>query len=491
MGGENRFLPRRCARAGAAVIAALILGTPLVAHAATKIEGYRILREEKIAPGVVHEVHQRFLPNEAVHVARVGKDAPYVLRSVPANRFLHGRNETTSEICKRTKCLVGVNGDFWRGSEGLLGALVHKGELLRSPSAPHYQFVIGPDGRPTAGPITWHGRFITSDGKSVTFDGVNVPGKRNDGIVLYSRAFARSTKTTRAGVELVVSLVDKKLQLGQPTRVKIEKLFVGTGNTKINEGNVVLSGTGTGAEVLRNVWHRSKNGGIDRTFDIRLRTTPDALESIGGTPVLVRDGKPVYDNASTAFVQAQHPRTIVGWTRDGQTLLVTVDGRQAGHSAGMTIPEAARMMLKLGAMDAINLDGGGSTTFVVRGKVLNKPSDRVVSIAGAKQVVNHAGGKRTLLPNVERPVASALVVVKRPVEKPKVSVTVTPGKVSKTHAAAAELIEDLGVVESSRSTRGAERGPSRAPLGAAAALVAIAATGAYSLGRRKNVTPNR
>ncbi len=230
-----------------------------------------------------------------------------------------------------------------------------------------------------------------------------------------------------------MSVVDAHQKLGRPTKVRIEKLFLG-GNTKINDGRLVLSGTGKGAEALRTLPHRSKNGGIDRTFEIRLRTTPDALESIGGTPILVRNGKPAYDNASTAFVQAQHPRTIVGWTKKGDTLLVTVDGRQHGHSAGMTIPEAARMMLKLGAVDAINLDGGGSTTFVVRGNVLNKPSDRAVSVTGAKRVVNIANGRRVLASNVERPVASALVVVKRPVEPAKVAVSISPGQSDRVSA---------------------------------------------------------
>ncbi|HEV3402013.1 MAG TPA: phosphodiester glycosidase family protein, partial [Acidimicrobiales bacterium] len=65
------------------------------------------------------------------------------------------------------------------------------------------------------------------------------------------------------------------------------------------------------------------------------------------------------------------------------------DGRQPGHSAGMTLAEAARLMLDLGATEAINLDGGGSTTFVVRGRVSNRPSE----------------------PPGERPVPSALVVL--------------------------------------------------------------------------------
>lgn len=475
MDGTIGFLPRLGARAGAAVIAALVLASPLAAHAAAKVEGYRVLADERIAPGVSHEVYQRFAPNEAVHVARIGKHAPYALRSVSANRFLHGRNETTSEVCKRTKCLVAVNGDFWKGSEGLLGALVHKGELLRSPSAPHYQFVVGPDGEPTVGTITWHGRFITSDGTSIDLSGVNVPRKR-DGITLYSPAYARSTKTDHSGIELVVSLMNERLQLGQPNPVRIEKIFVGRGNTKINDGRLVLSGSGAGAELLRTLWHRSKNGGVARTLEIRLRTTPEAHESIGGTPVLLRDGKPTYDNAPTSFVQAQHPRTLVGWTKTGETLLVTVDGRQAGHSAGMTIPEAARLMLKLGARDAINLDGGGSTTFVVRGKVLNKPSDRVVGLGGARRVVK-AGGKGTLLSNVERPVASALVVVKRPAVKPKVAVKVSPGRSVRAVAQSSTLTADLAAIEPARDTAPAPAPTGRSPVPFVATLVLSAAAG--------------
>ena len=489
MGGTIRFLPRIGARAGAAFIAALVLAMPLAAEAATGILGYRTLRAEVIAPRVVHEVYQRFTPNEAVHVARIGVHAPYVLRSVSADRFLHGRNETTSEICKRTKCLIAVNGDFWSGSEGLLGALVHHGELLRSPTGAHFQFVVGPDGKPTAGPIAWHGRFITSDGKSVDFSGVNVPRKR-DGIVLYSRKFARSTKTDHAGTELVVSMQSGPPRLGEPATVRIEKIFVAGGNTKINDGRLVLSGSGKGAEALRLLWHRAKNGVVSRTMTIRLRTTPDALESIGGTPLLLRDGKPAYDNASTAFVQAQHPRTIVGWTKHGETLLVTVDGRQVGHSAGMTIPEAARMMLKLGAVDAINLDGGGSTTFVVRGKVLNKPSDRLVLIGGKTREVKVAAGRAVVASNVERPVASALVVVKRPPEPAKVAVSVSPGTTGRTEAAATELSADLGAVADVRAGAPQPERTSRGPLLITAVALTAIAAGFTRRFRRRNVTPH-
>jgi exopolysaccharide biosynthesis protein len=77
----------------------------------------------------------------------------------------------------------------------------------------------------------------------------------------------------------------------------------------------------------------------------------------------------------SSFVRARNPRTLAGVRRDGSLLLVTVDGRQPGWSAGATLGEAARLMRALGARDALNLDGGGSTAMTVRGELVNRPSD--------------------------------------------------------------------------------------------------------------------
>jgi exopolysaccharide biosynthesis protein len=91
------------------------------------------------------------------------------------------------------------------------------------------------------------------------------------------------------------------------------------------------------------------------------------------------------------FRNRRHPRTAAGLRGDGTLLLVTVDGRQPELSVGMTIDELASLMRELGADTALNLDGGGSTTMVVAGKLVNSPSD--------------AGG--------ERPVSDALLVFPR------------------------------------------------------------------------------
>ena len=122
----------------------------------------------------------------------------------------------------------------------------------------------------------------------------------------------------------------------------------------------------------------------------------DAVAGMGprnGQPgtLLVESGE---NRGATAQVApaARHPRTAAGVTRDGRTLLlVVVDGRQPGWSIGATLPELAVLMIEAGAWNAVNLDGGGSTTMWRRepggaGRVLNRPSDRRV-----RPVANHLG----------------------------------------------------------------------------------------------------
>jgi hypothetical protein len=100
----------------------------------------------------------------------------------------------------------------------------------------------------------------------------------------------------------------------------------------------------------------------------------NVLDVIGGMPVLVQDGHVVAEECFTSICH-RNPRTAVGWTANGRVLLVVIDGRQASWSAGVTLVTLAQIMRDLGAVDAINLDGGGATTMVVRGDVVNRPSD--------------------------------------------------------------------------------------------------------------------
>lgn len=116
---------------------------------------------------------------------------------------------------------------------------------------------------------------------------------------------------------------------------------------------------------------------------------PDGVtEAIGGFPLLLADGETVGDLEVADrpdFARERHPRTAVGLDLAARRLwLVVVDGRQEGWSAGMSLPELADFMVALGARDALNLDGGGSSVMVIEGRRVSRPSDA----GGERAVVN-------------------------------------------------------------------------------------------------------
>lgn len=112
--------------------------------------------------------------------------------------------------------------------------------------------------------------------------------------------------------------------------------------------------------------------------------------ALGGGPVLLESGaeritfdEEVFWGSGMGQLSSRHPRTALGYTRDGRLLLLVVDGR-SDASAGATLGELARELQARGAHEALNLDGGGSTTLVVNGLVVNKPSDP----QGAREVAS-------------------------------------------------------------------------------------------------------
>lgn len=118
-------------------------------------------------------------------------------------------------------------------------------------------------------------------------------------------------------------------------------------------------------------------------YHTRLGSSPRdwaaARHAVSGAGLLMLDGRDVTDwtdeRITAGFDTTRHPRTLIGVDADAAIWLVTVDGRQPALSLGMTFAELQALSRRLGLRSALNLDGGGSTTMVVRGTVVNHPSD--------------------------------------------------------------------------------------------------------------------
>jgi hypothetical protein len=284
-------------------------------------------------------------------------------------------SEQVSGIAGRMEAIAAVNGAFFAATGRPLGLLMIDGELISEPYASRTALGLGPK-LAVMERVGFRGEVTLDDGSRLTtLQGLNRP-RLQDELILYTRQYGTTTNTNAFGLEAVV--LDGEV-------VRIEQ-----GNSTIPPGGFVLSAHGVQRERLGQL-------AVGDRLDVTVALDPawddlGVTQIIGGGPRLVRDGRLEITGEEELFrddiLVGRAPRTAIGITDDQKLLLVTVNGRQPNISVGMTLEELGNLLIELGAIQAMNLDGGGSTTMVIRDFVLNLPSD----------------GK-------ERPVGNAIVVV--------------------------------------------------------------------------------
>ncbi|MEV4432782.1 phosphodiester glycosidase family protein [Streptomyces sp. NPDC049585] len=319
--------------------------------------------------------------------------------------------ETVAEMVKRTGGIAGINGGYGSDEEDgtfgdMAGLSVINGELVSEAVNGRSALVlpVDPDRRPSVRQFTTDLRVRSEDGADREVDGINrQPGKiRNCGgvggdlpterplhdvqctddseIIQYTGFFYGPTHEG-AGAAAVVAKDGTVLELRDHR------------GGAVPAGTTLLAGTGDGADWLRD--HARPGSVLTVTKDVNDAASHRSLRALGdgpadivsGGPQLLRDGRVEIPSEAEGFDHPddpgffdyfsthRHPRTIAGVTEDGSLLLITVDGRRPGYSEGLSFRESALVARSLGAVDAINLDGGGSTTMVVGEKVVNRPSD--------------------------------------------------------------------------------------------------------------------
>lgn len=412
-----RVVPRLVVAVIATVLVATMAPSPASAQEAPPVPpGWQLVAEGAISEGVRHLRVRRPAGPVVADIVRIAPESAYRLRTVVSNEQISGpppRRERTSSMCQRVGCVAAVNGDFAvLGADHPIGGAISGGRLLRSVNPWHHQLVIGPEGQLSAGTFTWAAQLMPSDLKPIGIGGVNT-NRGPDGLILYTPAWGPSTEANSHGAELVLKIIEPAgpIRIRQTALAELVELRDGVGNAPIPLDGAVLSGHGTGAATLRDLWHKMQTNQVARRALIRVEVAGDPSESLGGTPVLLRDGKRWVHNDGSGFIGGRHPRTMVGWNRAGEVVLVTVDGRQPGHSVGVSLLEAADLLAALGMTDGMNLDGGGSTTLVVGGSVANRPSDVLVRRRGEQRVVHSPRRGDEVVGHVERPVTIALALV--------------------------------------------------------------------------------
>ncbi len=410
------FVPRLALR-----IASVVLGLAVISMALAPAVGARIRTPYtptstiELSPGITYSkgtmrTGWRYLV-QSVRVATVWPAHPAVrLRSLLSNDLVVGRERPT-QLARRLSgpgmvAIVATNGDM--STKDRVDAYaaprsmaVSGGELQVAHACTHPTLGIDSAGgariddvrvhvtvRPAPSSQTMPGDPSRKVSKKVH----RVNTHRDDqALVLFTSRFAPSTQTAPGGIEVVISLPDI-LRPNGVQEVQVLEVRPGAGDTPLGPGMAVLSARGPANQwvwklqpgqrlrLRTRIVHR-----VDKRCGGTIEAAPgwgDTVEAIGGNYFTLRNGalasprKDVYPGSGR-----RDPRTNVGVTADGRVLMVTVDGRQPGYSSGVRLAEMGTLMRSLGAVSAINLDGGGSTVMARRSPrtgrftVANRPSD--------------------------------------------------------------------------------------------------------------------
>lgn len=345
---------------------------------------------KSVADGVEYAQVRREFSGKAVDINLLRLDLKKVRLDVHHAMDMAIGTEKTSSIAKRKGAIAAINAGFFRLDNSLwagdaAGLLKINGELLSESINNRVALGIANDEKRTSvmfGHILYRKALAYND-LSRFMDGVNREPKQKELIL-----FTPKMKTPLAERPRTELVLEECVSFCKRVNVLETK-----GGTIVPErGYVIVFGANADKSYLVDYFTRTasiqtkhptflfdvvqradKMGQLEEKFNKKVEDVTN------GIPQLTKNGKIditwEQEKASKSFVETRHPRTAVAKLKDGKFLMLTADGRSE-QSAGLDLYDLARYMFELGAVDAMNLDGGGSTTMFLDGKVVNKPSDK-------------------------------------------------------------------------------------------------------------------
>lgn len=345
-----------------------------------------------IAPGVEYTVYNLPHPNVA-YVVKMDLSYPeYKLKlGFPQKKRNYTSREVVTTIAGRYDSppshdvLAAVNGSFFGTGIDVTGILVNSNGYIQlaSGSWETYMFTDARWSRIERNMSSSGNKVTFANGSTLAVDKIDY-ARADEQLVCYTVDWDTYTRTTTEGTEVVLANVSYPMRPDKEVAGTVTAVRTGAQSLSnaIPAGGLVLSAHGAKAAALAaNV---SVGDRVRVFLDINSNMYNNARFGITGAGWILANGAAntsTWSNWSDSF-KARNPRTLIGWNAT-HLFLVAVDGRSAA-SVGMTFQEMADFMLSIGATDAINLDGGGSTTMVVDGTVRNVPSD------GSQRAVGNA-----------------------------------------------------------------------------------------------------
>lgn len=365
---------------------------------------YTIEIDKTIASGVRYQKLVGTSPNENIYILKVNlANSNIGVESVKASDKYKGDRQVLSTMVNNHdagyhKIIGAINGDFFSVTDNSkmyeinpgwsLQLQVVNGELVSDEVSERPIFVLDDNSSPSIiESISPSYTIVAPNGQSLSINRINKT-RGSDQLVMYNR-FANTdslgncyTSTLNNGTEvLIVPNGGRNSWTTGTIECTVFKKEVNIGNMHYLPGQAVLSGHGIAKTFLNN------NVNDGDVISLHLNATSDnkrIKQMTGGYPQLLNAGQNVAVESSkvghngienTAYTQERNPRTAIGISQDKSMLyMVVVDGRRDG-SVGMNVVELADFMKNnMGAYDAMNLDGGGSSEIIADGVIQNIPS---------------------------------------------------------------------------------------------------------------------
>lgn len=323
----------------------LLATTPLMAK--PQYEYIEKKESEKIAADITHEKILSFTSDgfRGIHVVHFNVHSSTVKLVPLFNGKTVSKADTVSNMAEQRQVVAGINGDFFNFTPMFpLGMLVENGEMIysNSPSEhPTPSFLLAKDGSMTMGRVEVSMELVVGD-KTIPISSINKPnGYGSTGA--YSSKWGPKSRGGKVNSQTEIAIKDgrviARIDGGEP-------LDIPQGGYVVNiKDGLYLPQVGESARI--------QISGIN---------IDNIAFGIGAGSVILKDGQITNTHID---IKGRHPRTALGINKEtGDMYLVTVDGRSIYH--GMDTAEVAELLLKLGCTDGFNLDGGGSTTLVLR-----------------------------------------------------------------------------------------------------------------------------
>lgn len=290
----------------------------------------------------------------------------------PDSAAQHFYLDKVKNMVDDNNALAGINGTFFANSGSPLGALIVNEELVSLPVFDRTALLIDDQNKPYIDTVYINGSIKLENGAVSKISGINQNRDGQD-VIIYTPVWGERTGTVAKGLELAI--VDSQIKQVNPA------------NSKIPPNGYVISFSGTAADLA------AQSAKVGNLVETQFRILPyhsspnKVVQLISGGPRLIKNGRIYVSKHEEKFradvAEKRAARTAVGITKNHELLFITVAAPHKNRenpslsSLGASLEELAGLLLGLGAVNGLNLDGGGSTTMVVNGKTVCGGSRRV------------------------------------------------------------------------------------------------------------------